>query len=25
VLDRTVVLYGGVDLTEQVVRELQGR
>lgn len=25
VLDRTVVLYGGVDLTEQVVQELQGR
>ncbi len=25
VLDRTVVLYGGVDLTDQVVRELQGR
>jgi len=25
VLDRTVVLYGGVDLTDQVVQELQGR
>lgn len=25
VLSHTVVLYGGVDLTEQVIRELQGR
>lgn len=25
VLDRSVVLYGGVDLTEQVVQELRGR
>ncbi|MER3456700.1 MAG: hypothetical protein C4304_07445 [candidate division GAL15 bacterium] len=25
VLDRSVVLYGGVDLTEQVIQELRGR
>lgn len=25
VLDRTVVLYGGVDLTDQVIEELRGR
>jgi outer membrane protein len=25
VLDRTVVLYGGVDLTDQVIQELRGR